>query len=806
MKFTAPATGTYYLVARSYQDENQAPTAGGYTLTANFGPAQNPLDAIDWGTKLASNFVDVFFVPAGQSAGGVQSSGWSGGEINSVMSILSAISDVANLVFNRVFSTAGAEFRLVKSSDASLDFAGSMGPPGSGDAGAGIFNTNSSLWKAGLAKGQAGYALVMHEILHGLGFAHPHDNGGQSEVLQGVTAPNDVFGIHGLNQGVYTNLSYNDGFPAESTVTLTTGQQAGPAALDIALLQQKYGANSTFQPGNNVYTLPEANMPGIFFTTIWDTGGTDSIVYSGGNNATIDLRSATLALEEGGGGYVSRAGSARGGFTIAAGAVVENATGGSGNDRLTGNDAANLLNGNGGADTLIGGQGADTLIGGAGADFLDGGDGEDTASYGASLSGVSVNLVSGAATGGDANGDTLSGIEHVSGSAFADLLFGDSANNRLSGGAGQDTLEGGAGADELFGGGDNDVLSGGDGNDTLAGGDGDDSMDGGSGADELFGGAGADWMIGGADNDLMTGNAGNDTLDGGDGDDTVYGGDNNDIVMGGAGNDNISGTRGFDTVYGGLGNDTAVGGNDDDEVHGGDGDDLVAGTLGNDTVYGEAGADTVLGGDGNDLLFGGTENDELYGGLNNDTLWGGTGNDLLAGADHDDLLNGEDGLDTLFGGNGNDTLNGGGGDDQLFGNAGNDQLSGGAGADTLNGGGGDDLLNGGDGNDVLLGDVGNDTLAGGLGDDTMNGGGGDDRFDYAMGDGSDVINGFAAGAASEDVVFLSGFGAAFDEFADILANASDDGTNTTIDLGGGASITLNGVLAADLHQDDFLFG
>ena len=472
---------------------------------------------------------------------------------------------------------------------------------------------------------------------------------------------------------------------------------------------------------------------------------------------------------------------------------------------------------------LWGGDGSDYLRSGSFADTLNGGSGLDTASYVASTAGVTVDLLNGTAFGGFSQGDVLVSIENLVGSNFADVLIGDNGANKvsggtgndslrgangndfLSGGAGLDTLQGDAGEDELFGGDGGDLLSGGDGNDTLAGGGGDDTMDGNAGADELYGGNGADTMTGGGDNDLMTGNAGDDTLDGGDGDDTVYGGDDGDVVMGGDGNDNISGTRGFDTVYGGLGDDTAVGGNDDDLVHGDDGNDLVAGTLGNDTVHGDAGNDTVLGGDGNDLLFGGTENDELYGGNGTDTLNGGTGDDLLAGANGNDVLNGEDGADTLFGGAGLDTLSGGDGADQLFGNVDNDELYGDAGNDTLNGGGGDDLLDGGADNDVLLGDVGHDTLIGGTGDDVINGGGGDDRFEYAMGDGADVINGFTAGATSDDVIFISGFGAAFDEFADILANASDDGTDTTITVGAG-SITLSNVLVADLHQDDFLFG
>ena len=149
-------------------------------------------------------------------------------------------------------------------------------------------------------------------------------------------------------------------------------------------------------------------------------------------------------------------------------------------------------------------------------------------------------------------------------------------------------------------------------------------------------------------------------------------------------------------------------------------------------------------------------------------------------------------------------MSGGGGADQLFGNADNDQMYGDTGNDTLNGGGGNDLIFGGGDNDVLLGDVGDDTLIGDTGNDTITGGAGNDSIFYEIGNGADVINGFVAGASTEDTITISGFGAAFDDFSDILANASDDGTNTTITLGAG-SITLTNVLVADLHQDDFLF-
>lgn len=70
--------------------------------------------------------------------------------------------------------------------------------------------------------------------------------------------------------------------------------------------------------------------------------------------------------------------------------------------------------------------------------------------------------------------DTLSNIENVEGSQYADAISGDIGDNRLSGLSGDDALNGGAG---------NDILDGGAGNDTLDGGTGDDSLSGGLGDD-----------------------------------------------------------------------------------------------------------------------------------------------------------------------------------------------------------------------------------------------------------------------------------------------------------------------------------
>ena len=120
-------------------------------------------------------------------------------------------------------------------------------------------------------------------------------------------------------------------------------------------------------------------------------------------------------------------------------------------ENLTGSRRNDTLTGDGGANILEGGRGDDTLTGGAGADRLDGGAGRDTADYSASDAGVTVDLSTGATSGGHAEGDILTGIEHVTGSHYDDILIGDGGVNILSGGDGNDTLSGGRKIDILVG-------------------------------------------------------------------------------------------------------------------------------------------------------------------------------------------------------------------------------------------------------------------------------------------------------------------------------------------------------------------
>jgi Ca2+-binding RTX toxin-like protein len=193
-------------------------------------------------------------------------------------------------------------------------------------------------------------------------------------------------------------------------------------------------------------------------------GGSDTVRYEQSDaGVTINLATATASGGDAAGDLLNS---------------IENITGSAHNDTLTGDAGANRLDGGAGDDRIWGSDGNDTLAGGHGADVLSGGNGIDTADYSASASAVTVNLSSGTGSGGDAQGDKLSSIENVTGSAFDDHITGNAGANQLAGGTGNDTLDGGAGNDHLNGGGNfgSDILIGGAGTDVLTGGNGSDTF------------------------------------------------------------------------------------------------------------------------------------------------------------------------------------------------------------------------------------------------------------------------------------------------------------------------------------------
>ncbi len=135
----------------------------------------------------------------------------------------------------------------------------------------------------------------------------------------------------------------------------------------------------------------------------------------------------------------------------------ENVQGSDLSDVISGDDGANYILGFDGDDVISGGGGRDSIRGGAGADEMHGGDDVDTLQYNGSTAGIIIDLnadESGlqSASGGDAEGDIISGFEIVLATDFDDVITGDAGRNILYGYDGDDILNGGDAKDALRGG------------------------------------------------------------------------------------------------------------------------------------------------------------------------------------------------------------------------------------------------------------------------------------------------------------------------------------------------------------------
>lgn len=121
--------------------------------------------------------------------------------------------------------------------------------------------------------------------------------------------------------------------------------------------------------------------------------------------------------------------------------------------------------------------------------------------------------------------------------------------------------------------------------------------------------------------------------------------------------------------------------------------------------------------------------------------------------------------------------------------------------DLLHGLAGNDTIYGMAGVDKLFGDDGIDRLVGGEGNDFLTGGKGADVFEFASGDGSDLILDFLARGKGQDHIDLSGHSDVA-SFADL--DISDAGKNVVITVGDD-TITLKNVNDHDISATDFLF-
>jgi serralysin len=392
---------------------------------------------------------------------------------------LTSWSDVANIKFVRV--GAGTTGDTAYSDQAAILFSNySSGADGAAAFGyypgstaassrSGDVWFNSTLgYNTNPTAGNYGGMVLVHELGHAIGLAHPSTYDASDDVAPTYAADADYY----EDSRQYTVMSY---FNERNTGANYSGAYAASPLLDdISAAQQEYGANMTTRTGDTVYgfnstadrawySATSASSKLIF--AVWDAGGSDTLDFSGYSvSQVIDLRP----------GYFSDVGGLVGNVTIAMGANIENARGGAGVDQMNGNALGNFLRGEAGGDVINGWAGDDLIYGGDGNDMISGGEGFDQ---------INGNMGVDVAYGGN-------GTDWVVGGQGDDQIFGDSGDDIVYGNMGNDIAYGGAGADIVRGGQGNDVISGDDGDDWLAGDRGSDNITGGKGADIFYSFAG----------------------------------------------------------------------------------------------------------------------------------------------------------------------------------------------------------------------------------------------------------------------------------------------------------------------------
>jgi Ca2+-binding RTX toxin-like protein len=385
--FTATSTGTYYIDAGGYDStsadwnpSNATPNnLGSYTLSVQpYTPP--PVWNYD---QIANQLVNGYW----NAQGGDVAHHWAvtqGGTITVNYSTLTAAeqtlaiaalqewTDIIGVTFTPV--STGGQIVFSDAEDASAN--GPVAQTSGSWSSSGIISSEhidiSASWVRNYGSGLNSYSFqtYLHEIGHALGLGHAGDYNNTADYTQDALYANDAWSTTVMSYFSQSDNSYfsNQGFTEQFVLT--------PMDADIVAMQQLYGLSTTTRAGDTTYGFNSNagssiynGANGAYAYTIFDSGGNDTLDYSGfTSNQLINLNPETFM----------NIGPSTGNVMIARGTVIENAIGGSGSDQIIGNDVANLLVGNAGNDMISGGAGDDFLTGGSGFDTLTGGAGNDT--------------------------------------------------------------------------------------------------------------------------------------------------------------------------------------------------------------------------------------------------------------------------------------------------------------------------------------------------------------------------------------------------------------------------------------------